>query len=150
VLGPVIGLCVLLPVSFRVDRAPGGAELAVTALAILVAVVAITVVPRAGIKVDDDGVTVRNSVGASKQVPWQQVIRFEAREASGPQGRNGGKPSHVRVICSDREPIDSYGCSARAGALEVAPKITRIAARLEAVRLRQAGKTAGGDTAASG
>jgi hypothetical protein len=109
----------------------------------LVAAVAITVVPRAGIKVDADRVTVRNSVGASQRVPWPQVIRFEVRQGSGAQGRHGSIPSRVRVVCGDRKPIDSYGCSARTRALDVPPKIRHIAARLEAVRLRQQGQAAG-------
>jgi Bacterial PH domain len=127
---------VFFPVSFRVLRAPVGYELVITVLSFLVAAVTVATVPRAGIKVDADGVTVRNGLGISQQVPWPQVIQFEVRQSS---GKHGALTCLVQVSCRDRKPLNAFGCSARARHLDDYPaKITHAAACLEAVRLRQA------------
>jgi hypothetical protein len=133
-----VGFGVFFPVSFRVLRAPGGYELAITVLSFLVAATAITTVPRAGIRVDAHGVTVRNGLGVSQQVSWPQVIRFELTQSS---GKHGALTSLIQVICRDGEPVRSFGCSARARHLDdCPPKMAELAARLEAVRLRQTGQ----------
>lgn len=135
-----VGFGVFFPVSFRVLRAPGEYEFAIITLSFLVAVVAVLTVPRAGIKADVYGVTVRNGLGVSQQVQWRQVIRSGVAQSS---GKHGALTCFVQVICAYRKPLDSFGCSAHARHLDDCPQqITHLAACLEAVRLRQTGQAA--------
>jgi hypothetical protein len=103
-MAPILIFYMIIPFIWgaAISEYPGRVDVLTGLVAAALEVALVIAGLRSGIGVDADGVTVRNLLGRSRHVPWDEVIRFDTMLQEG--ARYGAATNFVTVVCRRRCP----------------------------------------------